>query len=139
MPLGFAAIAAVCLFASCSEQSTPNGEKLGSRGADAASEAVQNQDLLRPDAVLVVVRDIAGWWQDCGCTGTGIGGAGRLRAIAGNAKHVEFLFLGRTVLPYREGGSAAEESLSAASDWFAAVAVSVFTGLGVPSNRSQAA
>jgi hypothetical protein len=92
-----------------------------------------------PESALVVIRDIAGWWQDCGCAGTAVGGVGRLRATAGGATRVDYLFVGRTVLPFREGQSTGDDAKAA--PWFEAAALAVFEALGhvhwIPDNLER--
>ncbi len=75
------------------------------------------------------MRDIAGWWEDCGCSGEAIGGIARLRATTAGAGKVAYLFVGRTVLPYAEGRSTPEGALIDTAPWYAGASVAVFESL----------
>lgn len=51
-----------------------------------------------PDCELVVVRDIAGFFSDCGCAGD-LGGAFRLPSVVHPSADVTYLFIGGSALP----------------------------------------
>ncbi|MCC7509069.1 MAG: hypothetical protein IT464_06815 [Planctomycetes bacterium] len=53
-----------------------------------------------------------------------------MRAAAANAEEVAFVFIGRTVLPYSEGGTPLGEKTVQSAPWFASVALAVFEELG---------
>lgn len=84
-----------------------------------------------PDAVLIVVRDLAAWWEDCGCSGSAKGGASRFASLALGAPNAHFLFVGRTVLPFaNENSSLNAEQLNAHAPWYLSLAAEVFGAMG---------
>jgi hypothetical protein len=52
-----------------------------------------------PDHALIVLRNLEGWWEDCGCSGTAVGGVQRMPAAAFSARDTQFAMIGRTFLP----------------------------------------
>lgn len=52
-----------------------------------------------PDVALIVVRDISGYFEDCGCSGSLRGGITRLPSLVPSVSRVNYLFVGRTIVP----------------------------------------
>jgi hypothetical protein len=116
------AVAVSCaLFSSCGDES----ETSAPQSPDDISA-----DLHQTASALIVVRDIGGWWQDCGCSGPAQGGVGRLKAAASGIKNVQYLFVGQTILPYADAEKLDPARLAKATAWYAGVAAAVFDKLG---------
>ena len=77
------------------------------------------------------MRDIAGFFRDCGCSGSNVGGITRLPNAAGQAKSVDFLFVGRTLLPHVPSsvGDSAAALMQAQSAAIAATGLIAFQAL----------
>jgi hypothetical protein len=66
------------------------------------SSTVERAHLPAPDEAIIVIRDVAGFFADCGCAGEMRGGLGRARAATLGAPNVKWLFVGRLVMPEPE-------------------------------------
>lgn len=114
---------AATMVSSCSGDSEPPAS--ASKGA---SRSPISGDDLSPDEAFIVVRNLAGWWEDCGCSGTAVGGISRAPAAALGAKKLTFAFLGRTPLP--ADGTIAKHSTRNLTPYFFEQACRVWGHLG---------
>lgn len=73
--------------ASCSNSSGGSGVR------------IQRIEGLTPDEAFVIVRDLNGFFDDCGCGGPVRGGVARMPAAAQGIGKVHFIFIGNTTIP----------------------------------------
>jgi len=79
------------------------------------------------------VRDLSGYFEDCGCSGSLRGGVARLPAIAPSIHGVSYLFLGRTIVPNLDVSTDTSKALVAAqTPVYLEQARQVFSTLGSP-------
>ena len=115
----FAALAITSLIASCSGSSPPSPETK----SRLSQSDLEEQDILRPDKALIIVRNLESWWEDCGCSGTAVGGVQRMPSAALGANEVRFALVGRSVLPH--DGTLAKIDIEASMPFFVELARSV--------------
>jgi len=63
------------------------------------SSSADQEPLMHPDAVLVIIRDVQSYFEDCGCSGTAVGGVARLPGLIRSTDGVTYVFVGDTLFP----------------------------------------
>lgn len=103
----FALLTAACVFcAACAKGDVASGNSaLNARAPEAAPvlpppppEQLTELGRFSPDAALIIVKDLEGYFEDCGCSGSNKGGIARLRSLTLGSPDVTYLFTGFTVL-----------------------------------------
>lgn len=72
-------------------------DKQGGLGSSAQRD--QSQPIPNPTSAIVVIRDLQGFLEDCGCSGSDPGGLHRIPGVAGECDNVNYLLLGRSIIP----------------------------------------
>lgn len=71
----------------------------GNPSFPAQQEAADGPAPRSPNSVLIVVRDLEGYFEDCGCSGTLVGGIPRIASLAPRGASATYLFVGRLLTP----------------------------------------
>ena len=107
--LGVCALAFTLL--ACSVEPTSDQKsKTHIGGGSAVAETIRP-----PREAIVVIRDIAGFFDDCGCAGEVRGGIARARAATLAAQRVTWVFVGRLVVPRKADLSSSQLELYASN------------------------
>lgn len=93
-----ASLGAICagflLAGACSDSNSST-----SPAPSASLEPARPGILPAPTRAIIVVRDVAGFFSDCGCTGEVTGGLARAKAATHGAREVFWVFVGRLLMP----------------------------------------
>ncbi len=95
--LGIACLACILACVSCGSND-PEGASLGMKSKSAAADSPGSPVDFRPDGAVVVCRDLAGYFRDCGCSGEA-GGVAKIPAAALHPGFLSPMFIGNSVVP----------------------------------------